>query len=1162
MTFDHQLKPLSAKRSKLNWCKLGLYSLSATILSLACNLSPSTHSDVNSKVDASPVDDTPGQLVTKPNFNDGTQMIDEGQNDFISASGEQGEAAGDLERDAAPEAAAEDSNSGDERSVEEGDIYRVVSDGLMANLNHYRGLQLIDIQNPSEPHLLSRLPLSGSPVEMYFVDGYAVVLMNDWWGYWGSRNDIAAEQFNGGLVALIDIQDTSSPELVSLKTIPGHIQTSRLTRGMGGDALFVVANDWSQGETQTILRSFNVNTGSEVSLNLVSELDLGGYVSDIQATPSTLLIARQQGWWNGNDDWHGTYVTLVDISDPSGRVSEGASVPVEGYVRRKTDLHIKNGILRVVSDDWSQGSVLATWNIDDIQTPISIDRAVFGENENLFASLFMDDRAFFVTYRRVDPFHAFSIDSEGLIEERTEYIISGWNDFFRPTFNQSRLIGIGMDDQIPGQDGQSIAVSLYSTDLEESEPFIARAHGDLTGWSWSEARWDDRAFSVIEHAVSVEGPNGLTETGLVLLPFSGYDRNTEEGYGRWQSGVQIFTFSSESVTARGVMTHDSPVRRSFEPESGLVGNLSELSLSLYDRDNVDDPNLVGRLDLAPEISRVFFIGEGPARHPVRLKGSNDVFYGWYDRNSEMAPAHLEVLPVGADVDLAEPLVSLEVPAQAALVQEGDVFYAITDAYLYEDRNDWESHYRSVNLSIFDLSDPLAPQARGTLDISSVYDGYESYRDYRYNCWGCLDMGYYWWGRPQVELHKVDNGLAIKTLEARRESLGSFESCSIYRRDLTNHFDHLIDNSMPLCSEIRTPYDERPDQYSCQRFSGSIHCKRELGGTFSCSGQMRSCVHEFNEGVSERECEGVEIDRQDLITWAEQESRRGECSQYEEERRWGSLRLTMIDLQDLDQPRLADHAYAPAHEHFEGLIAQENQLFYSYSVPVEVEGDRISYVRHFTRSLHDQDLDQVRFNSAVNLPGKLLLKRESLLISKDLIWGAEGAVNAINLTRLNDEGTRAQFISRHLFEGRQLEKLVLNHSGSGEERLVIAHGIDHRQFGYDFDFGVDENTAPDDNPYLDRISIFRLNDLEELGSSVSDGWSQLLEVQADKAVFRISGGILLLDISEPTAIESQAYLPMRSWSPKLTVEGNQIYIAAGRYGVFNLELDQSNLLPPL
>jgi hypothetical protein len=121
---------------------------------------------------------------------------------------------------------------------------------------------------------------------------------------------------------------------------------------------------------------------------------------------------------------------------------------------------------------------------------------------------------------------------------------------------------------------------------------------------------------------------------------------------------------------------------------------------------------------------------------------------------------------------------------------------------------------------------------------------------------------------------------------------------------------------------------------------------------------------------------------------------------------------------------------------------------------------------------------------------------------------------------------------------------------------------YRYYDYYPSFEVDEDTSPNDNPYLDRISIFKLNDLEILGESVSDGWSQLIDVHESKAIFSVGGGVLLMDINDPSAIQPQAFLPIQGWLPKLTIEGDYIYAASGRYGVFSLEMEQSNLLPPL
>jgi len=87
------------------------------------------------------------------------------------------------------------------------------------------------------------------------------------------------------------------------------------------------------------------------------------------------------------------------------------------------------------------------------------------------------------------------------------------------------LVGIGRND---ANSMLKLSVSLYDAEnLTDPAPLEARADIDLQG-SYSEASWDDRAFSVIEDAVSVKASDGTTETGLILLPFQGWDQKAKQ----------------------------------------------------------------------------------------------------------------------------------------------------------------------------------------------------------------------------------------------------------------------------------------------------------------------------------------------------------------------------------------------------------------------------------------------------------------------------------------------------------------------------------------------------------------------------------------------------------------------------------------------------------
>jgi hypothetical protein len=441
----------------------------------------------------------PDPVVPEAPVNPGNPSV--GSSDFLSADGYAGQESPEDPSAAVPgapeDASAADSDGGaggGERAVEEGDIYRNLGGGLLANLNAYRGLQLIDFSDPSEPEIVGRFQVTGSPVEMYVRDGIAYILLNDWRGYSGSRFAADVDLWEGGVALAVDVSDPARPLLLDRAIIPGNIRKSRLVFNDLYAALYVVTGGYDQWvnedgswswESRTVVKSFDVSDGA---LTDKSELNLGGYVADIQATPEALLVARND--WSLSDAQ--SQVSIVDISDPQGTMVEGDQVSVAGYIQNQFNMDLYEGVLRVVSGSrWSNEPTnhIETFDASDIQNLVSIDHKTFGDGQDLYATLFLGNKAFFVTYFRVDPFHAFEITDEGIATERNEFVVSGWNDFFRPVFAEERLIGIGVNDE----ESRTMAVSLYDiTDLDNAEPLIQRAEVSADS-SWSEATYDHRA---------------------------------------------------------------------------------------------------------------------------------------------------------------------------------------------------------------------------------------------------------------------------------------------------------------------------------------------------------------------------------------------------------------------------------------------------------------------------------------------------------------------------------------------------------------------------------------------------------------------------------------------------------------------------------------------
>jgi Beta propeller domain len=278
-----------------------------------------------------------------------------------------------------------------------------------------------------------------------------------------------------------------------------------------------------------------------------------------------------------------------------------------------------NGMLRIFSGPTmvEPASHLQIWNASDLDAPILVDEETFGVDGNLYAAVLLEDRAFATTHypgSQVDPFQAFAIDGAGNATEMSEFIVPEWNDLFHPVLGDTRMLGVGIDD--PDGSPERATVSLYDiTDLANTSPLVAQAEvlGEGVGNALASASWKYESLTVHENSVNVQAPTGELETGLLLLPF---ESSWYEDRIRRQHGAQLFTFSSSTITRRGIILHSPFMPRNFHSQVGnVVGNLSYEELTLSDHSDVDQPTALGRVEPMPEYSDIPSYGD----HRVRLK---------------------------------------------------------------------------------------------------------------------------------------------------------------------------------------------------------------------------------------------------------------------------------------------------------------------------------------------------------------------------------------------------------------------------------------------------------------------------------------------------------------------------------------------------------------
>jgi hypothetical protein len=1085
-------------------------SVSLTVFALAASACGGSSNDTSGE--PKPVLPPDGTDPTPP----------KGSSDFVSADAVAGQTAGrDAAGDAefgngalaiAPAAMSPAGSSAQPREVAEGDIYRVLEGGKILNLNSYRGLQVIDVSDPTAPHIIGRHVVVGTPVEMYVRGTRALVLLNDWYGYYGARDDVRVEQREGGLLLSVDLSDPTAPRAEGSVFIEGYIRKSRLVSNDVTASLYVAssasgevknAQGYSEWIERTVVTSFDV---SGLALVKKTELDLGGYVQDIQATPDALLVASSEYTGNTNRN----LVSVVDISDPAGTMVKGDSVAIAGYVQNQFNLDLYKDVLRVVSTNWNgNGNTLETFDAADIHDVKPLHSCSFGGADQLYATLFLANKAFFVTYLRTDPFHAFSIADDGSCQEHAEYVVSGWNDFLRPVANGDRLIGIGTDDE---GSGQAPAVSLYDiTELTNPEPLLSRAQASQLQWSWSEAQYDHRAFSVLEGAVSIAAADGTLETGLVLLPYSGYtaSKNPNGSVGQYVSGVQIFTFSDHSVTQRGAMDHDSEVRRSFLADADTTVNLSETSLALYDHSDPSTPVRLGAVELAPDYGRVLRFGDYLAR--VK-RPSHDYQSYEYTADDEVETSKLQIIAANADANTAEPLAELELPVDARLVKSGDLLVSMVYRVVGP-QMEWPYDYETT-VHVYDLSDPTHPVERGSAQTDALipsYDGYGGYGGYYggRGGFGFCGVGDFWFSGNQVDgTLAIGDALVFTQARDHDELLGHEHTCSYYPR-----------------------YRSECDQGGCDDYlNGYRNCSSLDGAPEVCTDELYLC----DQTVTADSCEQVEFDavRTQLDV---------NCYDGERRRYWSSYEITALDLSDPDAPVFGATTAMPAEEEGVRVLPVGSSLYYTYKIPAEIEGDARPHVRYSFKELDFSDPSAPSVSAAVNIPGELIAVDGDRLYTKDLRWGDERAETFLHeLTR--DDGV-AQLEASQRFAQREVSKVVV---AGGQ--LLVSHGPVYNNY-----FG------PTEDEQLTKLTMLARRGLAVQGEVEVDSWSTLEAVHDGRALYTVPGGLLVINVEQPTAPFAQGFFHTNGWPEQILFEAGEITIAAGRYGIHRFDADAFNLL---
>lgn len=497
--------------------------------------------------------------------------------------------------------AAGDGDGGDgdgdspERAIAEADIIQLDGNLLYA-LSAYSGLSVVDLSDPSDLKLIGNHRSSGDPFEMYLEGSVAYVMYNSWYSY---EYDDATESYTWQTTSrmrALDLTDPSNIQVLGDLEVPGQIADSRKV----GDVIYLATHQsvgcWDcDAVANSRVTSFDVSDPSDftpVDSEVFQTAD--GWQRSISVTSERIYISGFD--WDARQNDGGT-IDVVDISDPSGVMSKGATISIAGQIESRWQMDEFEETLRVVSQPGGWGTtnppVVETFRVNSASdiVPLASLEMVLPRPEDLRSVRFDGARAFAITFEQTDPLFTFDLSDPANPLQLGELEIPGWVYHMEP--RGDRIYALGFDDT--SKTG-SLHVSLFDVSDMENPVQMDRVNfgGDWGGFAEDQDRIH-KAFNI------------LMDEGLILVPFYGGSYDELSCSYNQESGIQLVDMTTDSLTLRGVAPQVGSARRALFHEGTLFG-IGDNAVQAFDISDRDAPEKLDQLDVARNVSSIRLMG--------------------------------------------------------------------------------------------------------------------------------------------------------------------------------------------------------------------------------------------------------------------------------------------------------------------------------------------------------------------------------------------------------------------------------------------------------------------------------------------------------------------------------------------------------------------------
>lgn len=430
-----------------------------------------------------------------------------------------------------------------------------------------------NIATPADPQVVDRITFSGyyhtgrridNRLHMVLRDYYnpdELYLDTEFWtlrqAYWNRVREIRCDDPDASIE---DIE--ADPDLIAAKQgLASKITT--VVNAMSDDVLVPTAKRTNNAGEQRLpylacSDIYHPGVSANLGLQILASMDTDAANLDatavinsawqIYSSQNSLYMAEtsRNWWWRPfrSEDEMKSQTAIYKFRISQGKPEYVATGVVPGQTRNQFSFSEHNNVLRVATtednwiaptstgEQWQRVLHNSVFTLENNAGTMSILGEVrgFGKDESIQSSRFIGNRGYVVTFRNVDPLFTFDLSDPSNPRLMGELTIPGFSRYLHP-YDENHLITIGR-----GQNGNALnALQLQIfdvTDLTDPQLLHAYMPEAPSGWSWSAAEHDHKAFTFYKPRNLLAIPLQFTPT-ITNAVFNGivaYDVSLEDGF--------------------------------------------------------------------------------------------------------------------------------------------------------------------------------------------------------------------------------------------------------------------------------------------------------------------------------------------------------------------------------------------------------------------------------------------------------------------------------------------------------------------------------------------------------------------------------------------------------------------------------------------------------